>query len=65
MVSSTAATCGYQSVGGVLTAPPAPTEGDGPDCVQAFIAIDSGANTLLEFSGGPGQPSSRSVTRSG
>ncbi len=60
VVSSAAATCGYQAVGGVLTAPPVPTEGDGTDCVQAFIAIDSGpnagANTLLEFSGGPGQP---------
>ena len=48
------------SVGAVLTAPPVPAEGDGADCVQSLIAIDSGpnagANTLLEFSGGPGQP---------
>ncbi|HEX9835098.1 MAG TPA: YibE/F family protein, partial [Mycobacterium sp.] len=40
-------------------APPKPAGGN-PDCVQAFIAIDSGpnqgANTMLEFSGGPGQP---------
>ena len=60
VVSSSAATCGNQSAGGVLTAIPAPAEGEGTDCVQSVIAIDSGpnqgANTLLEFSGGPGQP---------
>lgn len=59
VVSTTAATCGFQSVGAVLTAPPAPAK-DNADCVQAYIAIDSGpnegANTLLEFSGGAGQP---------
>jgi uncharacterized membrane protein len=59
VVSTTAANCGYQSVGAVLTAPPAPAQGD-PNCVQAFIAIDSGpnrgANTLLEFGSGAGQP---------
>jgi len=59
VVSTSAAPCGYQSVGAVLTAPPAPAQGD-PNCVQAFVAIDSGpnegANTLLEFSGGAGQP---------
>jgi uncharacterized membrane protein len=59
VVSTGAAACGYQSVGAVLTAPPPPSEGTS-DCVQAFVAIDSGpnagANTLLEFSGGPGQP---------
>jgi uncharacterized membrane protein len=59
VVSSSAAPCGFQSVGSVLTSPPAPAEGDA-NCVQAFIAIDSGPNegasTLLEFSGGPGQP---------
>ena len=59
MVSTSAATCGYPSVGAVLTAPPAPVQG-AAGCVQAFIAIDSGpnegANTLLEFSGGAGQP---------
>jgi uncharacterized membrane protein len=59
VVSTSAAPCGYQSVGAVLTSPPAPAQGD-RSCVQAFIAIDSGpnegANTLLEFSGGPGQP---------
>ncbi len=60
VVSSTATTCGSQSVGIVLTTPPAPAEGQGGDCVQSLIAIDSGpnagANTLVEFSGGPGQP---------
>ncbi len=59
VVSTAAATCGYQSVGAVLTAPPTQAQGD-HNCVQAFIAIDSGpnqgANTLLEFSGGAGQP---------
>ena len=37
-----------------------PAQGDGAQCVQTLVAIDSGqnrgANTLLEFSGGPGQP---------
>lgn len=61
VVSSTEATCGYQAVGGVLTAPPPPpADGGGARCVRAFIAIDSGpnagANTLLEFGGGAGQP---------
>lgn len=60
VLSSSAAGCGNQSVGAVLTALPTPTEGDGTHCVQSVIAIDSGPNkgayTLLEFSGGPGQP---------
>jgi uncharacterized membrane protein len=60
VVSSSAATCGDQSIGAVLTAKPVPAGGEGAQCVQSFIAIDSGpnkgANTLLEFSGGPGQP---------
>ncbi len=59
VVSSSAAACGNPSVGRVLTAAPAPARADGA-CVQALIAIDSGPNTgahtLLEFSGGPGQP---------
>jgi uncharacterized membrane protein len=58
--SSSAATCGDQSVGAVLTTTPVPVKGDDAHCVQSLIAIDSGpnegANTLLEFSGGPGQP---------
>ncbi len=60
MLSSSAATCGDQSVGAVLTTAPVPAEGADAHCVQSLIAIDSGpnegANTLLEFSGGPGQP---------
>ena len=60
VLSSSAATCGDQSVGAVLTTEPVPAKGDDAHCVQSLIAIDSGpnagANTLLEFSGGPGQP---------
>jgi uncharacterized membrane protein len=60
VLSSSAATCGSPSVGAVLTAAPAPAQGEGAQCVQTLIAIDSGpnegANTLLESSGGPGQP---------
>jgi uncharacterized membrane protein len=61
VVSNSAAVCGNQSVGSVLTAPPAPT-GGGTDarCVHALIGIDSGPNagafTLLELSGSPGEP---------
>jgi uncharacterized membrane protein len=59
VLSNSAATCGGPSVGAVLTAAPVPAEGD-THCVHSLIAIDSGpnqgANTLLEFSGGPGQP---------
>ena len=58
--ASSAAECGSPSVGQVLTADPVPAEGDGTQCVQVLVAIDSGpnkgANTVLEFSGGPGQP---------
>ncbi len=60
VLSSSAANCGDQSVGAVLTIEPVPAKGDDTQCVQSLIAIDSGpnegANTLLEFSGGPGQP---------
>lgn len=59
--SSSIATCGSPSVGRVLTAAPVAADGGGADCVQTLITIDSGPNTgastLLEFSGGPGQPS--------
>jgi uncharacterized membrane protein len=59
VLSSSAATCGSPSVGAVLTADPVPAQGQGAQCVQTLIAIDSGpnagANTLLESSGGPGQ----------
>ena len=60
VLSSSVATCGSPSVGAVLTADPAPAQPDGAECVQSLVAIDSGPNagasTLLEFSGGPGQP---------
>ena len=60
VLSSSSATCGSPSVGAVLTAAPVPAQGEGAQCVQTLVAIDSGqnkgANTLLEFSGGPGQP---------
>lgn len=60
VLSSTSATCGGPDVGAVLTAAPVPAEDDGAHCVHILIAIDSGpnrgANTLLESSGGPGQP---------
>ena len=60
MLSSSVATCGSPSVGAVLTADPVPAQPDGAECVQSLVAIDSGPNTgastLLEFSGGPGQP---------
>jgi len=63
VVSSTLAPCGSPSAGAVLTADPVPgdTQGNTAQCVQTLVAIDSGPNTgastLLEFSGGPGQPS--------
>ena len=60
VLSSSAAPCGSPSAGGVLTSAPVEApEGNG-QCVQSLVQIDSGANkganTLLEFSGGPGQP---------
>lgn len=61
VLSSAAADCGNPAAGAVLTADPALTRGEGTPCIQTLVAIDSGpnqgANTLLEFSGGPGQPS--------
>jgi uncharacterized membrane protein len=60
VLSSSAATCGDQSVGGVLTTEPVPAQGADALCMQSLVAIDSGpnqgANTLLEIGGGPGQP---------
>jgi uncharacterized membrane protein len=60
VLSSKAATCGSPSAGGVLTADPGQAPEGGAQCVQTLVAIDSGpnkgANTLLESSGGPGQP---------
>jgi uncharacterized membrane protein len=61
VVSSGFADCGSPSAGQVLTAPPVAATPGGGRCVQSLVTIDSGpnkgANTLLEFSGGPGQPS--------
>ncbi len=60
VLSSSVATCGSPSSGAVLTADPVPAQSAGAQCVQSVVAIDSGpntgANTLLEFSSGPGQP---------
>ncbi|MBV9641049.1 MAG: YibE/F family protein [Mycobacteriaceae bacterium] len=60
VLSSGIGPCGSPSAGKVLTAPPVPGAPGGAQCAQALIAIDSGpnadANTLLEFSPGPGQP---------
>ncbi|MDZ4270192.1 MAG: YibE/F family protein [Mycobacterium sp.] len=60
VLSSGAAVCGSPSAGAVLTADPIPGQGEAAACVHVLVAIDSGpnqgANTLLEFSGGPGQP---------
>jgi uncharacterized membrane protein len=60
VLSSSVASCGSPSVGGVLTADPVPAQSGGGQCVQSLVVIDSGPNagarTLLEFSGGPGQP---------
>ena len=60
VLSSRGATCGSPSAFGVLTAEPVQAAGPGAQCTQSLVAIDSGpnkgANTLLEFSGGPGQP---------
>ena len=60
VLSSKAANCGSPSAGAVLTGNPEPAPDRGAKCVQTLVAIDSGpnkgANTLLEFSGGPGQP---------
>jgi uncharacterized membrane protein len=60
VLSSGVADCGSPSAGAVLTAPPASAPAGGGECVQSLVVIDSGpnkgANTLLEFSAGPGQP---------
>jgi uncharacterized membrane protein len=60
VVSSRMATCGSPSAGTVLIAPPALAPPGGAQCALALIGIDSGPNsgadTLLEFSPGPGQP---------
>ena len=61
VVSSALGDCGSPSAGQVLTAAPAAGMAGSGTCIQSVVAIDSGPNagarTLLEFSGGPGQPS--------
>jgi uncharacterized membrane protein len=60
VLSSSSASCGSPSASAVLTAAPLEAPPGGGECVQSLVAIDSGpnkgANTLLEFSPGPGQP---------
>jgi uncharacterized membrane protein len=60
VVSSALADCGSPSVGQVLTAQPVPGVPGSGTCLQSMVAIDSGPNrgaqTMLEFSRGPGQP---------
>ncbi len=60
VLSGRMADCGSPSTGAVLTANPMPAPPGGGQCVQNLVSIDSGpnkgANTLLEFTNGPGQP---------
>ena len=60
MLSSGVGDCGSPSVSQVLTTAPQPAPPGAGRCVLTQVAIDSGpnagANTLLEFSPGPGQP---------
>jgi len=60
VLSTTTADCGSSSAGKVLTGDPAAGVPGSGTCVQSMITIDTGpnagANTLLEFSPGPGQP---------
>jgi uncharacterized membrane protein len=60
VLSSALGDCGSPSSGHVLTTAPLPGTPDSGRCVLTLVAIDSGpnasANTLLEFSPGPGQP---------
>ncbi len=60
VLSSGVGDCGSPSVSQVLTTAPQPAPPGAGRCVLTQVAIDSGpnagANTLLEFSPGPGQP---------
>jgi uncharacterized membrane protein len=60
VLSSALGDCGSPSAGQVLTAAPAAGIPGSGTCVQSVVVIDTGpntgANTLLEFSRGPGQP---------
>ena len=60
VMSSGLGDCGSRSAGQVLTAAPLPGVPGNGQCVRTVVAIESGpntgANTLLEFTPGPGQP---------
>lgn len=60
VASTSIADCGSPSAGQVLTTTPQPALPGGGQCVQVLVAIGSGpnagANTVLEFTPGPGQP---------
>jgi uncharacterized membrane protein len=60
VLSSALGDCGSPSASQVLTTAPQPAPPGAGRCVTTLFAIDSGpnagANTLLEFSPGPGQP---------
>ena len=60
VLSSGLGDCGSPSASQVLTTAPRPATPGAGRCVLTLVAIDSGpnagANTLLEFSPGPGQP---------
>lgn len=60
VVSSSLGLCGSPSAGTVFTTTPAAGLPGAGECAQVLVAIKSGpntgANTLLEFSPGPGQP---------
>jgi uncharacterized membrane protein len=60
VLSTATADCGSSSAGKILTGGPAVGVPGSGTCVQSMITIDTGpnagANTLLEFSPGPGQP---------
>ena len=60
VASSGLGDCGSRSAGQVFTSAPLPGSPGSGQCVQSLVAIDSGpntgANTLLEFTPGPGQP---------
>jgi uncharacterized membrane protein len=60
VISARLGDCGSPSAGKVLTAAPTPGAPGGAQCSQVLVDIDSGpntsANTLFEFTPGPGQP---------
>lgn len=60
VLSTQMANCGSPSTGAVLTGTPQEAPDGGGQCVHSLVSIESGPNagadTLLEFSGGPGQP---------